>query len=513
MLELWGQLCDCICRPPRDQYSAEQLIGGLHGRFRIGRFRGRRDDVTLTNKKGLKLVCSHFVPEDARGKDGRLPCVIYCHCNSGSRRDAEEAVWILLPLGVSVFTLDFAGSGLSEGNYVTLGANEVDDVEVVVEHLRSAQRVSTVGLWGRSMGAVTALLYSRRDPSIAGLVVDSPFSRLTDLMQEIVEEQKLPIPRALFKVAVSAMKRSVRKKAGFDLDKVAPIDVVTEAFIPALFGHATEDSFIKIAHSEKLYEAYAGDKNMIRFEGDHNSRRPEFFHSSVSVFFHNTLQLDRVLEGGNVLDAELRRALAGAVQLPLATGDDDGDADSSDADGQFSRHGEPPYATSEQSAPREMLDAWGATARGLLRDGTAEALADNGGGGYNDDDADDSGDDAALMAAIQMSLLEAAAAGSRDDANAAAVAAAAAGADGAAAGQVTRLTAGASQSTSGGAAAAAAQAAAAEAESAKAGGAPSNQRTQSYVDQLCEALGDGLSAVAAAAAAETDAKRSSDGAS
>eukprot|EP00955_Chlamydomonas_euryale_P044252 352840-Chlamydomonas_euryale.AAC.1 len=46
------------------------------------------------------------------------------------------------------------------------------------------------------------------------------------------------------------MKRSVRKKAGFDLDKVAPIDVVTEAFIPALFGHATEDSFIKVPSVE-----------------------------------------------------------------------------------------------------------------------------------------------------------------------------------------------------------------------------------------------------------------------
>lgn len=56
------------------------------------------------------------------------------------------------------------------------------------------------------------------------------------------------------------MKRSVRKKAGFEIDDVSPIDVVPSAFIPALFGHATEDTFIKISHTEKLYEAYAGDK-------------------------------------------------------------------------------------------------------------------------------------------------------------------------------------------------------------------------------------------------------------
>jgi hypothetical protein len=38
--------------------------------------------------------------------------------------------------------------------------------------------VSTIGLWGRSMGAVTALMYADYDPSIGGLVLDSPFSNL-----------------------------------------------------------------------------------------------------------------------------------------------------------------------------------------------------------------------------------------------------------------------------------------------------------------------------------------------
>lgn len=51
-------------------------------------------------------------------------------------------------------------------------------------------------------------------------VLDSPFSKLTDLMMEIVEDQKLPIPKAFTKVALMAMKRSVKKRAGFELDKV-----------------------------------------------------------------------------------------------------------------------------------------------------------------------------------------------------------------------------------------------------------------------------------------------------
>ena len=62
------------------------------------------------------------------------------------------------------------GSGLSDGEWVTLGAHEVDDLAVAVEHLRAVGLTTTIGLWGRSMGAVTAMAYARQDPSISGIV-------------------------------------------------------------------------------------------------------------------------------------------------------------------------------------------------------------------------------------------------------------------------------------------------------------------------------------------------------
>ena len=61
---------------------------------------------TQVNRDGLKLQCSHFKPEPCRL--AAPPVVIYCHCNSGSRRDAEEALHVLLPHDITVFTLDFA---------------------------------------------------------------------------------------------------------------------------------------------------------------------------------------------------------------------------------------------------------------------------------------------------------------------------------------------------------------------------------------------------------------------
>lgn len=58
----------------------------------------------------------------------------------------------------------------------------------MIDYLRKSGKVSTIGLWGRSMGAVTALLHADRDPSIAGLVLDSPFSSLSTLAEELISK-------------------------------------------------------------------------------------------------------------------------------------------------------------------------------------------------------------------------------------------------------------------------------------------------------------------------------------
>lgn len=33
-----------------------------------------------------------------------------------------------------------------------------------------------------------------------------------------------------------------------------------------------------------------GDKNIIKFEGDHNSPRPQFYYDSITIFFYNVLR-------------------------------------------------------------------------------------------------------------------------------------------------------------------------------------------------------------------------------
>lgn len=208
---------------------------------------------------------------------------------------------ILLPYNITVFAFDFTGSGLSEGDYVSLGFYEKQDVGTVVEYLWSTKRVSRIGLWGRSMGAATSIMYASTDQSIAGIVVDSPFTSLEDLSMELVHSYQSWIPKKMIKMGINLIRKSIIGKAGFDIRACGPLECAGSCFVPGLFAHAENDDFIKIHHSEKLYETYAGDKNMIRFEGDHNSARPDFMYDSVCIFFYNVLvSNDKELENKDI---------------------------------------------------------------------------------------------------------------------------------------------------------------------------------------------------------------------
>jgi hypothetical protein len=145
------------------------------------------------------------------------------------------------------------------------------------------------------MGAVTAIMYGDRDPSIAGMVLDSPFSSLKLLVEELVKD-KVSLPNFIVNQALKLVKSTVSKKANFKLDDIEPIDFAKRCYIPSLFVAAKDDNFVKPHHAKYLNDVYPGDKNLISIDGDHNSMRPRFFKDSAAIFFYNTLQVEYIKE-------------------------------------------------------------------------------------------------------------------------------------------------------------------------------------------------------------------------
>ena len=139
----------------------------------------------LTNARGLRLECSMW--HRARLPEGGAPCVVYLHGNASCRAEALQVISAVLATGASLFAFDFAGCGQSEGEYISLGWHEQDDVQLALEHLRASGIVTSMALWGRSMGACAAVMHASRDPGVAGIVADSPFASLEQVAMELVQ--------------------------------------------------------------------------------------------------------------------------------------------------------------------------------------------------------------------------------------------------------------------------------------------------------------------------------------
>jgi len=298
--DAYDQLVDLVVRPARAQYGLLHLVGAEAGRFRIAGRAGVRKDFVLRGRSGGDLCCSLYslegVAGGAGGPDtepgGSPPCVVYLHGNCGCRADANETVKLLLPAGLQVCCFDFTACGHSPGDYVTLGSQEPQDLAIVIEFLRNTG-VGQIALWGRSMGAVTTMRYvdTCRDHSIAAIVADSPFSSLPVLMRE-VSSGRSAIPGFIIGFAISALTRSIQRRAGFDINQVDTLQSARGCHMPALLAHGLNDKLIPPEHADRLYSCYAGDCRLMTFPGDHNDVRPiEFYHAARQL-------LVRSLEGG-----------------------------------------------------------------------------------------------------------------------------------------------------------------------------------------------------------------------
>merc|ERR1712187_288099 len=219
---------------------------------------------------------------------------VYVHGNSGCRLDALCALPALFAKGISLFTYDAVGCGLSEGEYVSLGWHERDVLDTVIKHIRSFPDCGSVGVWGRSMGAATTLLHAYRDPTLGAVLLDSAFSSLPLLVEELARDGSvglipLGLPNWLLDAAVSILRGRVQALADFDINDVVPLKYAVQSSVPAFFLHSEGDSFIKLSHSQALFDAYTGQKRMMITQGDHCTKRSDADMEKAADFFWNAL--------------------------------------------------------------------------------------------------------------------------------------------------------------------------------------------------------------------------------
>eukprot|EP00435_Cladocopium_sp_Y103_P015320 s4862_g3.t1 len=208
--ESYDILWKSIIRPPRSQYQLSDL-GPT--KFRMASHVYSREDFQLKNHRDMRLSCSLF---RVFPKRPQTSCVIYLHGNCSSRLEAMDVLQVILPRNMMLCSIDLSGSGHSEGEFISLGHFEQQDLKVLIQHLRSLG-VTHLGLWGRSMGAATSILRAAEDWSISAIVLDSPFSSLPLVAQELVNSQ-IPVPEFMMNMALSRVRREILERANFDIE-------------------------------------------------------------------------------------------------------------------------------------------------------------------------------------------------------------------------------------------------------------------------------------------------------
>ena len=286
--ELWK----AIIRPYRDDYSDKDLGPK---KFRLNKKFYKRTDFSLVNSRNIRIMCSFWEPYDEEREFSRLPCVIYLHGNSSSRCEVIPNLKYLLPLNITVLAFDFTACGRSEGEYISLGWYEILDVECVINFLRNSKKVSTIGLWGRSMGAATSIIYASKDPTIAGIFLDSPFYSLNLLIDELSKD-KVSLPDFIVRQIIKMIKQTVKDKADFNIDDIEPGEYAQKCFVPAFFCHGKDDTFVNVHHCNDLYLIYPGEKYILLVDGDHNTLRPNKLNENASEFFYNALKCKYIQE-------------------------------------------------------------------------------------------------------------------------------------------------------------------------------------------------------------------------
>lgn len=231
------------------------------------------EEFRIRNKEDNMLEGNVWYPSQAQREPTNF--VIYLHTRGGCRLEGLFLEKVMLPkMGLVLF--DFAGSGYSEGDYITLGAKESKDIRLVIDYLIKNYNVGKIVLWGRSMGAVAAILYAQDKENqdlIDGLILDSPFSSFRKMIYDVISS-KVKLPTCLIDMVLYFLLKTIKKKTGVALNEIKPIKLVSNIKIPGFFLVCKDDIIAKPDKVKDLYVNYGCKlKEFHLIPGEHQTSR------------------------------------------------------------------------------------------------------------------------------------------------------------------------------------------------------------------------------------------------
>ncbi len=228
-----------------------------------GVFQLNFDSVRIPTADGLTLD-GWFIPEENSDRT-----ILVCH---GAGANKGNFVWFLSALareGYNVAFFDFRAHGASDGRTTTYGIRERLDVRAAVDWLKRERPERSrviVGL-GSSQGAMALALAAAGDPRIDAVVLDSPFASPRDLVRG--HASRVPVVGPLAADWMLALV-SLQTRTNF-FSASAERAVAAMGNRPVLVIHGDKDVIMPASHSQRLYDAAKGPKEIWFGPGPHSN--------------------------------------------------------------------------------------------------------------------------------------------------------------------------------------------------------------------------------------------------
>jgi fermentation-respiration switch protein FrsA (DUF1100 family) len=147
----------------------------------------------------------------------------------------------------------------------------------VIEHLALSGTVSKIAVWGRSMGAATAIMYmANNQDKVSAAVLDSGFSNFHDIINHIAMLQFQIPPQFVQFLMMGVSQQITALTGGLNVNDLTPVTFAPRCKVPAYFLHGKEDDFVLKHHTEQNFAAYGSDKKTVDYcSGGHNDSRPQ----------------------------------------------------------------------------------------------------------------------------------------------------------------------------------------------------------------------------------------------
>ena len=277
-----GVSCVIASQVATSEHNEQQAFPEDHGlQYEDVEFVSRTDDLIL---RGWHMQSEHGGP-----------VLVFVHGIDSVRsgNNAVQLASMLVERGFNVLMFDLRGHGSSEGDRVSGGDHERQDVLAAFDFLqRRGVALSDVGVLGFSMGAGTAALALAEAPSVDAFVLDSPYADVSDLISQEIGLRSV-FPGWSAPLFVPGVKLAGRFFFEIDLGALVPERIVADLDYPVFIVHGVADTRVPVEHGIRIHKASHPESELWLLEGvdhvDAFETYPEEYVERVASYFWKRL--------------------------------------------------------------------------------------------------------------------------------------------------------------------------------------------------------------------------------